>query len=76
MGSFADFLPEVYRIPTKSVCSLKSRALMRYFVYTRLVYRGWSPPYNRLGQADDSYATTAVAVGLSLGWRNQVTADM
>jgi len=40
--------------------------LPRYAILS--IDRGWSPPYNRLGQADDSYATTAVAVGLSQAW--------
>src|SRR6185312_14451776 len=41
-----------------------------YFPSILIVRRGWSPPYKCLGQADDSYATTAVAVGLSsIRWR-------
>jgi len=64
-------LPPFYRRFTlktliRPVCLNKSEALStalvaiilvvtRFLAYTS-AYRGWSPPYNRHGQADDSYA--------------------
>ena len=62
--------PAVRKEFTRSCAALLSVALSTVIVaiilaITRLLAytsadRGWSPPYNRLGQADDSYADRLV----------------